>query len=93
MLFNSLHFLIYFPVVFFLFYRMPQRWRWALLLAASLYFYMCWKPVYVLLLLACVACNFVAARAIAGSARPGVRKAWLWLALLVSFGSCSPTST
>ena len=86
MLFNSLHFLIYFPVVFFLFYRMPQRWRWALLLAASLYFYMCWKPVYVLLLLACVACNYVAARAIAGSARPGVRKAWLWLALLVSFG-------
>ena len=86
MLFNSLHFLIYFPVVFFLFYRIPQRWRWALLLAASLYFYMCWKPVYVLLLLACVACNFVAARAIAGSARPGVRKAWLWLALLVSFG-------
>ncbi|RME06361.1 MAG: poly(beta-D-mannuronate) O-acetylase, partial [Deltaproteobacteria bacterium] len=40
MLFNSLEFLIFFPLVVFLYFLTPYRFRWSLLLAASYYFYM-----------------------------------------------------
>ncbi|MCC6181483.1 MAG: MBOAT family protein [Bacteroidia bacterium] len=50
MLFNSLSFLIFFPVVTILFFLLPYNKRWMLLLAASCYFYMYFKPIYILIL-------------------------------------------
>jgi alginate O-acetyltransferase complex protein AlgI len=51
MLFNSLEFLIFFPIVVAFYYLLPHRFRWVLLLIASYYFYMCWNYKYVVLLL------------------------------------------
>ena len=50
MLFNSLEFLIFFPVVVALYYALPHKYRWALLLLSSCYFYMVFVPVYILIL-------------------------------------------
>src|SRR5438128_1544464 len=50
MLFNSLQFLVFLPIVFFLFYLLPHKYRWAMLLVASIYFYMAFIPVYILVL-------------------------------------------
>lgn len=50
MLFNSLEFLIFFPIVVALFYALPHKYRWALLLVSSCYFYMVFVPVYILIL-------------------------------------------
>ncbi|MEM7367614.1 MAG: MBOAT family protein [Bacteroidota bacterium] len=50
MLFNSLDFLIFFPIVVGLYYAMPARYRWLMLLGASYYFYMCWKAEYIILI-------------------------------------------
>ncbi len=50
MLFNSLQFLLFFPVVVLLYWVLPYRFRNALLLVASYYFYMNWEPVYALLI-------------------------------------------
>jgi alginate O-acetyltransferase complex protein AlgI len=50
MLFNSLHFLVFFVVVTSLYFTIPHRYRWALLLASSCYFYMVFVPVYILIL-------------------------------------------
>ena len=50
MLFNSIQFLIFFPIVTILYFVLPHRFRWFLLLAASCYFYMVFKPVYILIL-------------------------------------------
>ena len=50
MLFNSIQFLIFFPIVTILYFVIPHRFRWFLLLAASCYFYMVFKPVYILIL-------------------------------------------
>lgn len=61
MLFNSFHFLIFFVVVFFVYYALPHKFRWVLLLASSWYFYMCWKPIYILLLLATTVLSYVSA--------------------------------
>jgi len=58
MLFNSLQFLAFFPVVVALYFAVPKRARWLLLLGASYYFYMCWKPEYVLLILASTAVDY-----------------------------------
>ncbi len=51
MLFNSFDFLIFFPAVVLAYFLIPQKVRYLWLLAASYYFYMCWNPKYVLLLL------------------------------------------
>lgn len=51
MLFNSLHFLIFFPIVLIIYYILPLNKRYIWLLIASYYFYMCWNAKYALLLL------------------------------------------
>ncbi|WP_221391263.1 MBOAT family protein [Dyadobacter sp. NIV53] len=50
MLFNSLHFLFFFIFVTTLYYTIPWKLRWVLLLAASAYFYASFIPVYLLIL-------------------------------------------
>ena len=50
MLFNSLTFLVFFVVVTGLYFLLPHRFRWFLLLLASCFFYMFFKPVYILIL-------------------------------------------
>lgn len=51
MLFNSLQFLIFFPIVLLVYYILPSKIRYIWLLVASYYFYMCWNAKYALLLL------------------------------------------
>lgn len=60
MLFNSLEFLIFFPIVTLLFYLLPHKWRWFLLLAASCFFYMWFIPKYILILLITIAIDYSA---------------------------------
>lgn len=50
MLFNSLHFLLFLPIVVLLYYILPVRWRWVLIFFASCYFYMAFVPYYILIL-------------------------------------------
>jgi alginate O-acetyltransferase complex protein AlgI len=76
-LFNSLHFAIFFPIVVALYFAIAHERRWILLLGASLYFYMAWNPAYVVLLLTATAINFYAGKYIAASDDPRVRKTWL----------------
>ncbi len=50
MLFNSFEFMLFFPIVTLLYFIMPHRFRWGLLLGASCLFYMYFIPVYILIL-------------------------------------------
>ena len=50
MLFNSIDFLLFFPLVTAVYFLLPHRVRWVWLLIASYYFYMCWNVKYVLLI-------------------------------------------
>ena len=52
MLFNSLQFLLFFPLVVCVCFVLPAKVRYIWLLIASYYFYMCWNAKYALLLLA-----------------------------------------
>ena len=46
MVFNSLQFLVFFGIVTSAYFLLAHKYRWALLLAASCYFYMAFVPVY-----------------------------------------------
>ncbi len=59
MLFNSAAYLVFLPIVVCLFWLTPWRARTALLLVASYYFYMTWKPEYGLLIFGLTALNYV----------------------------------
>lgn len=51
MLFNSLDFLMFFPIVCLLFWIIPARFRKIFLLISSYFFYMCWNPWCIFLIL------------------------------------------
>ncbi|MEK8180261.1 MBOAT family O-acyltransferase [Flavobacterium buctense] len=60
MLFNSLDFLIFFPIVCVLFFGFPTKYRWLLLLVASCYFYMYFIPIYILILAGTIVVDYFA---------------------------------
>ena len=64
MLFNSSSFLIFFPIVVLSYYVAPNKCRNYLLLAMSIFFYMCWNVKYVVLLFASIITTYLSARLI-----------------------------
>lgn len=58
MLFNTLQYALFLPLVFLLFWASPQKWRVWVLLIASYVFYMCWKPVFILLIIGLTLANY-----------------------------------
>ena len=87
MLFNSLHFLVFFPVVLGLYFGLPARWRGPLLLAASYYFYVSWKPVYGLLLAATTLLDYISGVRMGRLATRRQRRPWLYLSLASNLGT------
>ena len=61
MLFNSVAFAIFLPIVFIVYWALPHKFRWPLLLIASYYFYMSWNPRYVVLILLTTVVSYAAA--------------------------------
>ncbi|GAA0077849.1 MBOAT family protein [Clostridium sp. CTA-5] len=52
MTFNSIDFLIFFPIVTIIYFIIPSKLKWIWLLVSSYYFYMCWNPKYAILIAA-----------------------------------------
>ena len=74
MLFNSMQFCVYFPLVVGLYFLIPRAARWAWLLAASYAFYMAWEPGYVVLLWLSTVVDFTAALQIGKARTPKAKK-------------------
>ena len=86
MLFHSLQFLIFFPIVVWGYFALPYRHRWWWLLLASYYFYAAWRPPYLLLLLATQAIDYYVALRIDRTASRNRKRAWLALSLTSNLG-------
>jgi alginate O-acetyltransferase complex protein AlgI len=86
MLFNSLHFVFFFPLVVVVFFATPRRFRWALLLAASYYFYAAWRPEYLVLIFASTVVDYVAGRGMGRFKAPGARKALMLASITTNLG-------
>ncbi|MGB6193944.1 MAG: MBOAT family O-acyltransferase [Terracidiphilus sp.] len=81
MLFNSLQFAIFFPLVVGAYFCLPQRWRTLWLLAASCVFYMAFIPAYILILAVTILIDYFAGIYL-DRVQPRHRKLLLWLSIL-----------
>ena len=86
MLFNSLQFLIFFPIVVTIFFLLPQKRRWILLLIASYYFYMCWKLEYIVLIIISTLIDYFVAQKMDKIKEKAKKKKWLYLSLTSNLG-------
>ncbi|PTX21370.1 D-alanyl-lipoteichoic acid acyltransferase DltB (MBOAT superfamily) [Pontibacter mucosus] len=82
MLFNSTEFFIFFPVVVTLYFLTPFNRRWLILLLASYYFYMAWKPAYALILVFSTLVDYFCGQMMGRHEEKAQRKPWLWLSLI-----------
>ena len=83
MVFNSIEFLIFLPIVVALFYLLPQKVRWLWLLAASCVFYMWFVPKYILILLVTIVIDYAAGLLMERFAdQPRKKKAFLIISIV-----------
>ena len=87
MLFTSLEFFAFLPLVLLLFSAMPVMQRWAVLLLASYLFYGIWQPFNLVYLGAVTLVVYGCGRALERASRPTARRALLALGLVVLLGS------
>jgi len=85
MLFNSFEFLLFFPVVLFLYYVLPHKLRWLFLLASSYYFYAASEPYLIILLLISTLVDYYCGLKI-GEVVSRRKKYYLWLSIVVNIG-------
>lgn len=74
MFFNSLDFLIFFPIVVLVYFIIPSKFQRIWLLIASYYFYMSWNPKYIMLIVFVTVVTYFFARGIEISDRAGGNK-------------------
>lgn len=86
MLFNSIEFLIFFPVVTTLFFLLPHRFRWSLLLTASCFFYMFFKPEYILILAFTIVIDYFAGILLENEQDKKRKKLYLIASLVANIG-------
>jgi alginate O-acetyltransferase complex protein AlgI len=83
MLFNSLEFALFFPIVVALYFLLAHRWRVGLLLAASCLFYMAFIPAYILILGITIGIDY-AAGILLEKAEGRRRRAYLWVSIVAT---------
>ena len=86
MLFNSLAYAVFLPVVFILYWVLPHKFRWPLLLLASYYFYMSWNAAYVVLIGATTLVSYGCALLLEKTDNPKKKKGYVGVALFISLG-------
>lgn len=66
MLFNSIGFMIFFPIVVLIYFALPSKYRSVWLLATSYYFYSCWSAEYAVMLFLSTLVTYFSARLMYG---------------------------
>lgn len=86
MLFNSFSYAVFVPIIFIIYWFMPHRFRWVLLLAASYYFYMSWNPKYIILILATTFISYITGIVIEQTENKLQKKVYLVLSVIFCMG-------
>lgn len=86
MLFNSIEFLIFFPIVVLIYFVLPHKFRWVLLLLASYVFYASWRVKYLLLIIASTLVNYFLAKKIASERKKKKKLAYLLISIAATLG-------
>ena len=85
MLFNSIHFLIFFPIITILFYLLKHKWRWVLLFIASTYFYSAFYLPYILILYVIIIIDYICGLLIEKSDKK-LKLFWLVFSIISNIG-------
>ena len=86
MLFNSLQFIVFFPIVVAAYFALNAKYRWILLLLASYYFYMCWSYKYIVLIMISTVVDYVAGILMYKLEKQRARKLLLLASLTTNLG-------
>ena len=86
MLFNSVLFIFFFPTVVILNFILPRRYRWIWLLAASYYFYWCWRPEYIVLIIASTLLDYYDGIQMGKTDNKSKRRKYLLMSLVGNLG-------
>ena len=86
MAFNSIVFFLFLFFVSTLYFLLPYRFRWALLLASSYYFYMSWNTTYALLILCSTITAYLTALLMECNKSIRMRRFYLCVSLIVNLG-------
>lgn len=86
MLFNSLIFTVFLPIVFIIYWLTPPKYRNYFLLFASYYFYYSYNPWFLLLLIGTSALDYLFARKTSSTENPKNKKNFLILSLVSNLG-------
>lgn len=86
MLFTDIQFIIFFIVVTLAYFSLSWRGRWMLLLAASCYFYMVFKPIFILILFGTIVIDYYAGIWIEQSTDQKRKKLLLVISLISNIG-------
>ncbi|MGL2963346.1 MBOAT family O-acyltransferase [Flavobacterium sp. RSB2_4_14] len=89
MFFNSLHFAIFLPIVFILYWTVANKSKKHqnyILIFASYYFYSCWDFRFLFLLIFSTLLCYILAIQIENSKTLSSRKFWLWLCISLNLG-------
>ena len=86
MVFNSITFLIFFPCVVFLYFILPQKIRWIMLLIASYYFYMSWNAQLIFLILFTTIVSYLSALVIERYKKKSIQQAAMIATLILTLG-------
>lgn len=86
MLFNSIGYLFFLPITIMLYFAAPSRWRWAVLLAASYFFYLLWKAEFVLVLMGATLVSYLAALQMGKLPQKKQRFKYLVASILINLG-------
>ncbi len=81
MSFCSFHFIFFFFLVFVLYYKLPSKYQWVLLLISSYYFYMCWKPEFIILILISTCIDYFSGLSIERTDSKKIKRMWLLLSI------------
>lgn len=86
MLFNSFAFAIFLPIVFILYWALPKKFQWVIILISSYYFYMSWNVKYVFLILFTTLISYITAILVDKEKKEKLRKLYVAIAVIVSLG-------
>ena len=86
MTFNSWEFLIFYPIVTILYFLLPKKLKWPMLLIASYYFYMFYQAELIFLIVGTTLISWLASRVIERTERQGLKKLMLAATLVVCLG-------
>ena len=84
--FNSLSFLIFLPITVFLYWVLPHRFRWIMLLAASYFFYMSWNVWLGFLMFVTCLVAYLCSLLISRTEKKKVKKLGLAIAVVFCLG-------